>query len=94
VAPAIAVLTVSNGCGVVFELTPTAGGAWTESALHGFSGGNDGAFPVAAVILNAAGNLYGTTFYGTLGGGVVFSLTPNSHGAWTETSLMAFYLEL
>jgi uncharacterized repeat protein (TIGR03803 family) len=83
-----------NGCGVVFELTPTAGGAWTESALYGFSGGNDGAFPVAAVILNAAGTLYGTTFYGTLGGGVVFSLTPNSHGAWMETSLMAFYLEL
>ena len=83
-----------NGCGVVFELTTTTGGAWTESSLYGFSGGNDGAFPVAAVILDAAGNLYGTTFYDTVGGGVVFSLTPSSHGAWTETVLMTFYLEI
>lgn len=79
------------GCGVVFELTPNAGGGWTEHVLHKFTGGKDGGVPFAGVIFDAAGNLYGTT---TKGGahnyGVVFKLTPNSNGGWHETVLHAF----
>ena len=33
------------GGGTVFELTPTAGGGWTEKVLHSFGNGTDGANP-------------------------------------------------
>src|SRR5664279_5403051 len=48
------------GYGTVFELTPAAGGGWTETVLHNFVG-TDGAAPLAGLIFDAAGNLYGTT---------------------------------
>jgi len=79
------------GCGVVFELTPNAGGGWTEHVLHKFSGGKDGSVPFAGVVFDAAGNLYGTTTQGGAHGyGVVFKLTPNSKGGWNETVLHSF----
>jgi uncharacterized repeat protein (TIGR03803 family) len=79
-------------CGVVFKLTPQSGGSWTYSVLYTFSG-SDGSQPEAGVILDSAGNLYGTTIYG--GGascscGVVFKLTPQSGGSWTESLLYTF----
>jgi uncharacterized repeat protein (TIGR03803 family) len=52
------------GCGTVFELTPTAGGGWTEKVLHSFGNGTDGEDPQAGLIFDAAGNLYGTTYLG------------------------------
>jgi len=62
----------SGGCGVVFKIN-TAG---KETVLHAFAGfPTDGEFPVANVVRDAAGNLYGTTPYG--GGfddGVVFKV--------------------
>jgi uncharacterized repeat protein (TIGR03803 family) len=95
--------TGTNGCGVVFELSPpaVAGGAWIETVLHVFTGGNDGASPFARVIFDRNGNLYGTAANGgtgTCGGsteggcGAVFKLTPPSSGggAWTETTLHTF----
>jgi uncharacterized repeat protein (TIGR03803 family) len=63
-------------CGVVVELTPGTNGQWTETVLHRFSG-TDGAMPMAPVIRDAQGNLYGTTFTGgSFGRGVVFEITP------------------
>jgi uncharacterized repeat protein (TIGR03803 family) len=79
-----------NGCGVVFELSPAAGGGYTESVIYSFQGGDDGQFPFAGVIFDAAGNLYGTTARGGAGGcGTVFELTPAA-GGWTKSLLYAF----
>jgi uncharacterized repeat protein (TIGR03803 family) len=96
----------NTGCGVVFKLTPARSGAWTETVLHAFTGGADGAVPLLGVILDSRGNVYGTTLFGgdtaannCLGGdgfgvpagcGVVFKLTPRAHGTWAETVLHAF----
>ncbi len=52
------------GNGTVFELTPNGSGGWTETVLHSFSSGIDGANPYAGLILDRAGNLYGTTLDG------------------------------
>jgi uncharacterized repeat protein (TIGR03803 family) len=87
------------GYGTVFELTPS-GGNWTETVLHSFvnDDGTDGQYPEAGLILDANGNLYGTTVYGgsgacnnygTLGCGTVFILTLTG-GNWTETVLHNF----
>jgi uncharacterized repeat protein (TIGR03803 family) len=80
----------ASDAGTVFKLTPNSDGTWTESVLHSFSG-PDGGTPYAGLIFDAAGNLYGTTSSGGAGGGgVVFELTPNSHGSWKEHVLHAF----
>jgi len=77
-------------CGMVFELTPATGGGWTETVLHTFSG-SDGSVPTAGVVFDKAGNLYGTTSQGGAHNlGVVFELTPNSGGGWTEKVLHSF----
>jgi hypothetical protein len=51
------------GCGVVYKLARTPRGTWTVSILHAFTG-EDGANPNAGLILDAGGNLYGTTSLG------------------------------
>ncbi len=81
----------TGGCGTVFELKPAAGGGWTESVLYNFQGGNDGSGPMAGLILDAAGNLYGTTIVGgPTRDGIVFQLAPSPGGVWTETILHNF----
>jgi hypothetical protein len=55
------------GCGVVFELTPSQGGRWTETVLYTFCSRSkclDGAFPSALIIDSKAGHIYGTTLAG------------------------------
>jgi uncharacterized repeat protein (TIGR03803 family) len=77
--------------GTVFELTPKAGGGWTEKVLHSFGMGNDTVYPNPGLILDASGNLYGTTWEGgTNGYGTVFELTPKAGGGWTEKILHSF----
>lgn len=83
------------GCGVVFQLTPPSGGsgAWTQSTLYTFQGGNDGVSPLANLIFDRAGALYGTTSGGgDSNNGTVFKLSPPSTqgGAWTESILHTF----
>ena len=80
----------THGRGTVFELTPQAGGGWTEKVLHSFNP-TDGYYPKAGLVLDAAGNLYGTTEQGGIyGGGTVFELTPTAGGGWMVTVLLNF----
>jgi hypothetical protein len=62
---------------MLFELTPTAGGGWTEKVLHKFQdNGRDGLYP-NGVIIDAIGSLYGTTYQGgTYTVGMVFEVRP------------------
>jgi uncharacterized repeat protein (TIGR03803 family) len=86
--------------GVVFELTPGAGGAWTETVLYRFchsSGCKDGTTPQASLTLDTAGNLYGTTYEGgdyrnhcSGGCGTVFELIAEAGGEWHERVLHSF----
>jgi uncharacterized repeat protein (TIGR03803 family) len=81
----------SDGCGVVFELTPNPDGTWTETVLHSFTGAEDaGENPAAGLVLDSAGNLYGTTEYSEVSWGLVFELSPMDGGIWQETVLYAF----
>ncbi len=83
----------SAGMGTVYMLTPNHGSqGWSETVLYSFHGGtSDGANPFAGVVLDAAGNVYGTTSQGgSAGMGTVYMLTPQSDGTWTETILYSF----
>ncbi len=72
----------TSGNGTIFELT-LSGGVWTETIIHNFQDGDDGAVPYGGLIADAAGNFYGSaTEGGTGGGGTIFELTPND-GTWT-----------
>jgi uncharacterized repeat protein (TIGR03803 family) len=80
-----------NDAGTVFELTPGAGGTWTEKVLWSFGTGTDGSDPFGGLIFDAAGNLYGTTSLGgTSHSGIAFELTPAGGGTWTEKVLHTF----
>src|SRR5579871_2407653 len=69
--------------GVVFKVDP----AGRETVLYSFKGGADGADPQSAVILDSAGNLYGTTLLGgTANQGVVYLVS----SAGQETVLHNF----
>jgi uncharacterized repeat protein (TIGR03803 family) len=62
--------------GIVFELAaPVGKGARTEKVLWNFNI-TDGALPNSSLVLDSAGNLYGTASGGSTGGGVVFEVTP------------------
>ncbi|HKN69526.1 MAG TPA: choice-of-anchor tandem repeat GloVer-containing protein [Terriglobales bacterium] len=77
--------------GTVFQLHQ-AGGVWSETFLYSFGSGGtgDGANPVAGLVEDANGNLYGTTLNGgVFGGGTVFELSLQGN-AWTETPIYNF----
>ena len=91
-------------CGTLFSLTPpaTQGGKWTKTTLHMFSGPEigDGGQPNSRLIMDAAGDLFGSTF---LGGRVACSINPgpcgdvyelapptSPGGSWTISVLYTF----
>jgi len=79
----------SSRDGTVFELTPQH----KESALWNFGNGTDGYAPTSGVVMDVAGNLYGTTSEGgAYGQGIVFELTPpqTTGGSYTESILWNF----
>src|SRR5579863_8216123 len=93
-------------CGTVYQLKPPAqkGGAWTETVLYIFKGHaqNDGATPEGGLVIDQAGNLYGTTGYGgsgpclllgaAVGCGAVYELSPPAKQGdpWKEKVLYSF----
>jgi uncharacterized repeat protein (TIGR03803 family) len=88
----------ANRLGNIYELSPSSSG-WTYTDLFDFSS-STGNFPASGVILDAAGNLYGTTGLGgdttgtwgcgTNGCGVVYRLAKTSSG-WTFNTLYVFH---
>lgn len=85
-----------NGSGLAFELKKPSGSvhSWTETVLHAFSDGDDGANPAAGLIFDVRGDLYGTAYRG-LGGsqyGDVFRLKPpGGKRRWTLSTLYGFH---
>jgi hypothetical protein len=90
----------SLGCGVVYKIAPS-GEQWKETVLYMFRGGSDGAVPFGSLVLDGAGNIFGTTMDGggqgnctfeqqNLGCGTVFELTPSPGGKWKEMVLHRF----
>lgn len=91
---------IGLGCGIVFQLVPGSSG-WTENIIHNFQGRADGMYPNTPLIIDAGGNLYGSTIYGgglgqcaagivTVSCGTVYELSPGASGTWTETILHRF----
>jgi len=88
-------------CGTVFELSPSGTGTWTEKILYAFKGlKGDGGDPLAGLVMDGSGNLYGTTNVGgnasnsqyDFGFGTVFELSPSNGGEWAESVLHDFQL--
>lgn len=91
------------GCGFVFKLAKSQNGTWQEQTIWKFHAGNDGNTPWDGVVLDGAGNVYGTTIYGGGRGngncnagtnilfcGTVYELTPQPDGSYAETILHRF----
>ena len=73
--------------GAVYELSPSPSG-WTMQTLYSFTGQLDGYTPEGGLIMDSAGNLYGTTAYASGGyNGTVFELSPVGDGTWTFQTL-------
>ena len=86
-------------CSIFFVLLLATTALGERKILYSFAGLADGSGPAATLVRDAAGNLYGTALLGgsqsgpcqSLGGcGVVFELTPNPDGTWTETTIHTF----
>lgn len=95
----------ANNEGAVYELSANKKGKYSLKTLYSFTGtGTDGWGPAGNLVMDAAGNLYGTTvgggdyqdpdcaivWGGYFGCGTVFQLSPGPKGTWTESVLHAF----
>ena len=79
----------SQGNGVAFEMTPSGDG-YTETMLYDFPG-EGGYYPMAGLVFDSKGNLFGTTSGGGLqDGGVIYELTNVPGVGWTEHVLYKF----
>lgn len=86
----------AGGLGTVFQLKlPASGGTWTRIVLHDFTGGKDGAIPLAGLALAPDGTLYGTTTSGgggecSEGCGTVYQLLPRPNGKYKYSVIYRF----
>jgi len=80
-----------TGCGVVFKMVKS-GSQWTYHVIHYFTGLNgDGFGPGVGVTIDKRGNVYGMTPTGGAdSAGIVFELTPDGHGKYTERIIHTF----
>lgn len=81
----------AKGYGVIFQMTPDQNGTWKFSVIHTFTGGVDGLGGSAGrLILDGAGNLYGTcTAGGANGFGNVYELSSRNR-KWQLKTLYSF----
>lgn len=76
------------GCGTIFKLSPSGSG-WTEQTLYTFHDSSDGADPQGGLIMDSAGNIYGSTCCGDSTGGTIFQLSP-ADGTWSFNLLYSY----
>lgn len=80
----------NSDLGTVFKLAPNGSGGYIHTELKSFNGA-DGIHPLASVIQDGAGVLYGTTETGgSSNQGTVFKLTPDVAGGYIHTKLKDF----
>ena len=80
----------AKDAGTVFQLQPTLQGPWKFVLLHSFTG-NDGGTPNSGVILDAAGNVYGTTQGDSVSTfGTLYKVALGTNGKWSQTILHLF----
>src|SRR5579863_6779186 len=78
--------TIVASVSIMLFLGSTAPG---RAFAKGGAANTDGAQPVAGLIMDSGGNLYGTTATGGTGNGTVFKLSKSS-GGWTNSTLFSF----
>ena len=87
----VATVGGANGKGTVFELARSTTGKVRLKTLYAFKGQPDAGFPYGGLAFDAAGNLYGTTYYdGEYNYGAVYQLSPSPSCEWTERVLYSF----
>jgi len=75
---------------IMAMLASGARAASTTNVIYSFAGGADGEYTDTDLVIDSAGNLYGTSVLGgDFGGGTVFQLTP-SGDSWIHTVLYSF----
>lgn len=83
----------ANNLGSVYQLAQSSLGKWRERVLYSFKGGADGSNSISNLVLDGAGNLYGTTSEGGAPGcscGTIFKLARGNDGKWTESVVHRF----
>jgi uncharacterized repeat protein (TIGR03803 family) len=80
------------GWGIVYRLKRKADGTWKEKILHNFKNGKWGGFPGSGVVMDAAGNLFGTAVFGgsPCDCGVIYKLASGPNDTWSYSVLHRF----
>jgi uncharacterized repeat protein (TIGR03803 family) len=80
----------ASNVGTVFEIARTSNGyASTPATLVTFNGSN-GAYPIASLMADANGDLFGTTYGSNLNWGTVFEIPKTNSGYGTLITLVSF----